>query len=90
MSSFFRSPRMRYRQFDLNQGIADGNGTHNSVVEKAALRAMTKDAAMEFAIHGVRVNSIHPGYINTAMLEWAPRWFSMEAQWLDKQLFILI
>ncbi|WP_201007377.1 SDR family NAD(P)-dependent oxidoreductase [Paenibacillus glycanilyticus] len=38
---------------------------------KGAVRTMTKDVAMEFATQGIRVNSIHPGYINTAMVDYA-------------------
>lgn len=34
---------------------------------KGAVRIMTKDVAMEYAASQVRVNSIHPGYINTGM-----------------------
>ena len=32
---------------------------------KWAVRGMTKAAAMELATHGIRVNSIHPGFIHT-------------------------
>ncbi|MCF8564143.1 glucose 1-dehydrogenase [Alicyclobacillus tolerans] len=36
---------------------------------KGAVRIMTKDVAVEYAKQNVRVNSIHPGYINTGMAE---------------------
>ncbi|OPA74567.1 short-chain dehydrogenase [Paenibacillus selenitireducens] len=38
---------------------------------KGAVRIMSKDAAMEYATKGVRVNSIHPGYIDTGMVDYA-------------------
>ncbi len=37
---------------------------------KGAVRIMTKDAAMELADDGIRVNSIHPAYIDTQMADY--------------------
>lgn len=37
---------------------------------KGAVRTMTKDAAMELAPDGIRVNSVHPAYIDTQMADY--------------------
>ncbi|MFZ4453596.1 SDR family NAD(P)-dependent oxidoreductase [Salibacterium aidingense] len=38
---------------------------------KGAVSAMTKNAAAEYASKGIRINSIHPNYITTAMADYA-------------------
>lgn len=38
---------------------------------KGAVRLMTKNAAIRYAKEGIRVNSVHPGFIDTPMVEMA-------------------
>lgn len=49
-------------------GFVGAWGISGYVSSKFALRGLTKVAALEFARKGVRVNSIHPGPIDTPML----------------------
>ena len=51
------------------QGIEGYAGLVAYVASKFAVRGMTKTVALELARHGVRVNSVHPGGVETPMLE---------------------
>ncbi|MBI2760148.1 MAG: glucose 1-dehydrogenase [Chloroflexi bacterium] len=53
-------------------GLRGGGGAVAYTASKWAVRGMTKSAAREFAPYGIRVNSIHPGLIETAMLHQLP------------------
>jgi 3alpha(or 20beta)-hydroxysteroid dehydrogenase len=48
-------------------GMKGANGLVSYNASKWAVRGMTKTAAMEFGRFGIRVNSIHPGGVNTIM-----------------------
>jgi 3alpha(or 20beta)-hydroxysteroid dehydrogenase len=50
-------------------GLAGAPGFIAYAASKWAVRGMTRSAAKEFAPFGIRVNSIHPGLINTLMLK---------------------
>jgi 3alpha(or 20beta)-hydroxysteroid dehydrogenase len=47
------------------KGVA---GVMGYVASKWAIRGMTKAAALELGVHGIRVNSVHPGTIDTDMV----------------------
>ncbi|MDY7044573.1 MULTISPECIES: SDR family NAD(P)-dependent oxidoreductase [unclassified Virgibacillus] len=67
--------------------VAGLNGAPGHVLygaSKGAVRIMTKDIAMEYANTGVRVNSIHPGYIETAMANYATEQTGHSKEELDK------
>jgi len=44
---------------------------------------MTKDAAAEYASKGIRINSIHPGYITTGMADYASEVTHLSKKELD-------
>jgi 3alpha(or 20beta)-hydroxysteroid dehydrogenase len=49
-------------------GMIGGRGSSSYSASKWALRGFTKSAAMELGRYGIRVNAVHPGYIETPML----------------------
>ena len=55
----------------VNVSSIDGLQAKNGIVayaaSKWAIRGMTKVAALEFGHHGIRVNSLHPGGVDTVM-----------------------
>ncbi len=46
-------------------GSAPGAGTHSYRAAKGAVRDMSKSAATTYVADGIRVNSVHPGFIDT-------------------------
>jgi 3alpha(or 20beta)-hydroxysteroid dehydrogenase len=50
-------------------GMQSAAGAFAYGTSKWAVRGMTKSAAVELARRGIRVNSIHPGLIETDMLD---------------------
>jgi 3alpha(or 20beta)-hydroxysteroid dehydrogenase len=49
-------------------GLAGYAGTVAYTASKFAVRGMTKNAALEYGKAGIRVNSIHPGAMDTPMI----------------------
>ena len=49
-------------------GLAPGSGAGAAYASsKGAVRLLTKSTAVQYAAAGIRCNSVHPGYIDTAM-----------------------
>jgi 3alpha(or 20beta)-hydroxysteroid dehydrogenase len=49
-------------------GLRGASACFSYAATKWAVRGMTKGAAIELGPHGVKVNSIHPGIIDTPMM----------------------
>ena len=64
-------------------GLRGGGGAFGYTASKWAVRGMTKAAAVALGPHNIRVNSIHPGLIETAMLHQLP---NVEAGNLDQMV----
>jgi NAD(P)-dependent dehydrogenase (short-subunit alcohol dehydrogenase family) len=67
---------------DANVG-SEGHTVYGG--SKGAVRAMTKDVAIEYAKQKVRVNSVHPGYIHTEMAEYGARYYGESIAELGKE-----
>lgn len=71
-------------------GTIGGNGAAAAYhATKGAMRVMTKNAAIRFAGEKIRVNSVHPGFIQTAMIAPFMKRESGEksrfAEWIERQ-----
>ncbi|GAA4840293.1 glucose 1-dehydrogenase [Luteimicrobium xylanilyticum] len=49
------------------EGLRGSPGLHGYVASKFGVRGLTKSVALDLGPRGVRVNSIHPGFIETPM-----------------------
>lgn len=71
MRSVFDSMKAAGGGSIVNVSSIDGLQAKNALVAYAstkwAIRGMTKVAAIEFGRHGIRVNSLHPGGVDTVM-----------------------
>lgn len=70
-------------------GVRPQPGTPAYVAAKHAVIGATKNAAMDYSPHGIRVNAVTPGAINTPMLQGAIEQFGFDPDEYAKQLSML-
>lgn len=70
-------------------GLVGSAGHSLYGASKGAVRLMTKDLAAEFAPLNIRVNSVHPTYVKTAMADYAEKVVGMSVDELGKRLTIM-
>ena len=64
--------RLEGRVALVTGGASGGFGTSTDYhAAKGAVRTMTKNLALHWATQGIRVNSVHPGFIDTPILDQA-------------------
>ena len=49
--------------------VASPNGSASYTASKGAIRLLTKSTAIQYAKEGIRCNSVHPGPIDTEMIQ---------------------
>ncbi|MCE2392947.1 MAG: glucose 1-dehydrogenase [Proteobacteria bacterium] len=65
------------------QGIVGRAGTPGYTASKFGLRGLTKTTALELGTFGIRVNSIHPGGVDTPLIRDAVAGIEMTTETLD-------
>jgi 3alpha(or 20beta)-hydroxysteroid dehydrogenase len=68
-----------------NAGLQGVQGVVGYVASKWAVRGMTKTAALELGRYGIRVNSVHPGPVDTPMIA-IPEFESVDRDGLYRSL----
>jgi NAD(P)-dependent dehydrogenase (short-subunit alcohol dehydrogenase family) len=70
-------------------GIVGGTGKSISYhASKGAVRLITKNAALRLAKDGIRVNSVHPGFVETPLVEEYVRQHSTEEAEKEQQVVL--
>jgi 3alpha(or 20beta)-hydroxysteroid dehydrogenase len=65
--AMLRNGRGSIVNISSSNGMAGYGGTIAYTASKFAVRGMTKNAALEYGSAGIRVNSVHPGGVDTPM-----------------------